>query len=1027
MIQYHPGGRGRQTTLSRSGFLRTAQVLVAGIVLYGSCLGPTISAQEAATSPVNGPRELTRTNLLQYSPRNGEVAPVRNETDWNRRRSAILQAMTSVTGPLPGIEARCPLDVRTEEETNEGTFVRRRITYAAEPGSRVPAWLMIPNQADRSTDGFPAVLALHPTDMEYGNRVVVEALRPYYPPYGRELVERGFVVLAPAYPLMADYQPDLRKLGYQSGTMKAIWDNLRGLDVLESLPFVRRAGFGAIGHSLGGHNAIFTAVFDPRIRVVVSSCGFDSFCDYMNGDLTGWTSDRYMPGLRQFRGHPQDVPFDFYELLGAVAPRELLISAPLGDSNFKSRSVDAVARAAHSVYALCGTPGALRVLHPDCGHEFPFEIRQESYRLLAASLSHLQAVPSGAGTGTDFPNGVTPAVEGPSPNSPRGFGIETQADQASYVRPNGEKFFSLGACCVNLGTPLDQLSRTNRSYSGLRHYPDAARWGMATSRRLKAWGFTTAGGWSDFQALNEGAESWPELAFTPVLHMGASAGLPWWDMWDPKNVQRMEEIARDQILAIRDDPRLMGYYSDNELGWWNAALFKMTLEQPSTSGQRRRLLELLKRTYRNNWELLAKDFDGGSLTSWEQLERSGLLYLRPEGDGIRAVQQFVGLLADRYYFLTREIIRKYDRRGLLLGDRYQSFFYPEVARAAARYVDAVSSNVNAPWSEGSLPRFYLETLHALSGKPIQVGEFYLAARQNRSGNRNSHGAYPLVKTQRERAAGFATTLRSLANYPYVVGADWFQYYDEPTNGRADGEDYNFGLVDIYDRPYQPLVDTAARLDAQSLRLRSTPAVADASMGVPPAPQHPLGRFRPTLALEAWDRERGFVPPNSEFPLADLYVCWTADALYLGVYAQDIIEPDFYPGGRLPAVARAQWQIRIPDRQQPVNVRLGGGLKPTLSESTAQLASLSSFDIKVHTTAALGLPARLFGRKEFRTGDRVEFSSAFVTHSKAHRTSWSGSFILASARYEPISLEHNAPAPTQGTAGSPPHRNNLQAD
>ena len=30
------------------------------------------------------------------------------------------------------------------------------------------------------------------------------------------------MVLAPAYPLMAGYQPDLKALGYQSGTMKAI-------------------------------------------------------------------------------------------------------------------------------------------------------------------------------------------------------------------------------------------------------------------------------------------------------------------------------------------------------------------------------------------------------------------------------------------------------------------------------------------------------------------------------------------------------------------------------------------------------------------------------------------------------------------------------------------------------------------------------------------------------------------------------------------------------------------------------------
>ena len=70
--------------------------------------------------------------------------------------------------------------------------------------------------------------------------------------------------------------------------MKAIWDNIRGLDLLESLRFVKRGRYGAIGHSLGGHNAIYTAVFDQRIKVVVSSCGFDSYLDYYDGDpITG--------------------------------------------------------------------------------------------------------------------------------------------------------------------------------------------------------------------------------------------------------------------------------------------------------------------------------------------------------------------------------------------------------------------------------------------------------------------------------------------------------------------------------------------------------------------------------------------------------------------------------------------------------------------------------------------------------------------------------------------------------------------
>src|SRR6185369_5018671 len=103
--------------------------------------------------------------------------------------------------------------------------------------------------------------------------------------------------------------PDLKKLGYASGTMKAVWDNIRGLDLLESLPSVRRESIGAIGHSLGGHNAIYTAVFDQRIKVIVSSSGFDSFRDYMDGKIAGWTSDRYMPRLKNYS--LDAIPFDF--------------------------------------------------------------------------------------------------------------------------------------------------------------------------------------------------------------------------------------------------------------------------------------------------------------------------------------------------------------------------------------------------------------------------------------------------------------------------------------------------------------------------------------------------------------------------------------------------------------------------------------------------------------------------------------------------------------------------------------------
>jgi hypothetical protein len=88
-----------------------------------------------------------------------------------------------------------------------------------------------------------------------------------------------------------------------------------------------------------------------------------------------------------------------------------------------------------------------------------------------------------------------------------------------------------------------------------------------------------------------------------------------------------------------------------------------------------------------------------------------------------------------------------------------------VARAASRYVEAVSSNLNAPWNDGTIPRFFLQTLHELTGKPVFVGEFYMAARANRSGNANSNGIFPIARNQRDRAAGFATTLRALLRLP----------------------------------------------------------------------------------------------------------------------------------------------------------------------------------------------------------------------------------------------------------------------
>jgi len=304
-------------------------------------------------------------------------APVSVE-EWEARRKVALDAMQQVAGPLPDAGRRCGLDIRLEEEVDCGSYTRRLLSYVSEPGCRTPAYLCLP----KGGGARRSVLCLHGTDRTVGHGTVV-GLHPQkqHSRYAAELAERGFVTLAPAYPLLANYQPDLDGLGYSSGTMKAIWDNGRALDLLEGLEEVDASGgFAAIGHSLGGHNSVYSAAFEPRLKVVVSNCGLDSFQDYRDGDLSGWKQRLYMPALERYA--LAEIPFDFHDLVGALAPRPCLIIAPLHDDNFKWRSVDAVAAAARQAYALYGVADKLVVEHPDCAHDFPEEMRQRAYRFI---------------------------------------------------------------------------------------------------------------------------------------------------------------------------------------------------------------------------------------------------------------------------------------------------------------------------------------------------------------------------------------------------------------------------------------------------------------------------------------------------------------------------------------------------------------------------------------------------------------------------------------------------------------------
>ena len=320
-----------------------------------------------------------KSHLLYYLDQQGRQHPVRTRADWAIRRRHILANMQQVMGPLPRRKGR-PLDVRVVEQARLGQMTRKKLTFVSEDGDRVPAYLFLPPRRSKRS---AAVLCLHQTTgIGKGEPADIGGLANLH--YAKELAERGYVAFAPDYPNFGDYQADPYAMGYASATMKGISNHIRAVDFLVSLPEVDPKRIGVIGHSLGGHNSLFLATFEPQVRVVVTSCGFNAFAKYFGGDLTGWSHKGYMPRIASmYQKSPEKMPFDFTEILGAIAPRPVFINAPLKDDNFEVSGVEDCVNAALPVYVQIFHAGdRLVAVHPDCAHDFPPDIREQAYKFL---------------------------------------------------------------------------------------------------------------------------------------------------------------------------------------------------------------------------------------------------------------------------------------------------------------------------------------------------------------------------------------------------------------------------------------------------------------------------------------------------------------------------------------------------------------------------------------------------------------------------------------------------------------------
>ena len=401
------------------------------------------------------------------------------------------------------------------------------------------------------------------------------------------------------------------------------------------------------------------------------------------------------------------------------------------------------------------------------------------------------------------------------------FTVKWKDGKAWFISPLHKPFLSMGVNAIadqSYRAPNDDYyNPVKNQYGG-----NKKAWMKGVFIRLKRWHFNTLGCWSDDDLTGQ------KFPYTPMLYL--ARGNKWDDVllsvFTADFEARVRENAK-QAVKLKEDPYLLGYFLDNEMPWWgdygwHAEGQQTLLEKYALGGVDNANKEALEKFFVERYNNDIEAFDtawGLDLKSFEEMEGPVTLAVKTRKQKEEA-NAWAGMVAERYFSVTTKALRDADPNHLILGVRFAGETPWEVVEACGRYCDVVSVNHYA--KSGDIDQALLDNFYAKTGKPILITEYSFSAAENQSADPNTHGADVAVPTQKDRVDHFNRYAHGALGLPYIVGLHWYEWSDESPEGRFDGENCDYGLVDIHDHEYTLLTQAHAKMNliATSLHKKS---------------------------------------------------------------------------------------------------------------------------------------------------------------------------------------------------------------